>query len=198
HSFDNYFGALAYAPGSPYHGPGDDRDRDDHDGDRDDRGCRAGDHRCVDGLTCRITGSGTLACSNTHPDVGSVPVHAFHDTRRCVAPDLDHSWVGTHQEVNFFVPNWTLWFPRNDGFVRVNDVTEQPDTGGENPAEDQTMAFYTQEEIPFYYGLAQSFAIDDRYFSSVLGPTFPNRSYLTAATSFGHLTTSDTFPPPGG
>jgi phospholipase C len=28
----------------------------------------------------------------------------------------------------------------------------------------------------------------------VLGPTFPNRSYLLAATSFGHLTTSDTFP----
>jgi phospholipase C len=28
--------------------------------------------------------------------------------------------------------------------------------------------------------------------------TFPNRSYLMAATSFGHLTTSDTFPPPGG
>ncbi|HEX7622512.1 MAG TPA: alkaline phosphatase family protein, partial [Anaeromyxobacteraceae bacterium] len=27
---------------------------------------------------------------------------------------------------------------------------------------------------------------------------FPNRSYLMAATSFGHLTTSDSFPPPGG
>ena len=37
-----------------------------------------------------------------------------------------------------------------------------------------------------------------RYFASVPGPTFPNRSYLQAATSFGHLTTNDTFPPPGG
>jgi phospholipase C len=60
------------------------------------------------------------------------------------------------------------------------------------------MNFYTQNEIPFYYDVAQKFAIDDRYFSAVLGPTFPNRSYLIAATSFGHLTTSDTFPPPGG
>ena len=34
--------------------------------------------------------------------------------------------------------------------------------------------------------------------SSVLGPTFPNRAYLLAATSFGHLTTSDVFPPAGG
>src|SRR5262249_8940552 len=32
----------------------------------------------------------------------------------------------------------------------------------------------------------------------VLGPTFPNRSYLMAATSFGHLATNDSFPPFGG
>jgi phospholipase C len=194
HSFDNYLGALAYAPGSPYHSPR----GADGDVDRDDRGCHPGDHRCVDGLSCREAHGGGLVCDNRNVDVGSFQVHAFHETRRCVVPDLDHSWLGTHQEVNYAFPNWTLWFPRNDGFVRVNDVTEQPDTGGESPTEDQTMSYYTQEEIPFYYGLAQTFAISDRYFASVLGPTFPNRSYLTAATSFGHLTTSDTFPPPGG
>ena len=32
----------------------------------------------------------------------------------------------------------------------------------------------------------------------MLGPTFTNRSYLLAATSFGHLTTNDIIPPPGG
>jgi phospholipase C len=32
----------------------------------------------------------------------------------------------------------------------------------------------------------------------VLGPTFPNRSYSLAATSFGHLTTNDEIPPLGG
>jgi phospholipase C len=78
-------------------------------------------------------------------------------------------------------------------------MTEQIDPPGvEDPTEDQTMNFYTQNEIPFYYDLAQKFAIGDRYFSSVLGPTFPNRAYLMAATSFGHLTTSDVFPPTGG
>src|SRR3954467_6863379 len=59
HSFDNYFGALAYAPGSPYHGPrqehgyrDDRRERGEGDGDADDRGgCRADDHDCVDGLS---------------------------------------------------------------------------------------------------------------------------------------------------
>src|SRR5580765_5470669 len=33
HSFDNYFGALAYAPGSPFHGPRG-HHHDDGDGDR--------------------------------------------------------------------------------------------------------------------------------------------------------------------
>src|SRR5256885_5728275 len=82
----------------------------------------------------------------------------------------------------------------SDGFVRVNDATEQIDNGVESPTDDQTMGFYNQNEIPFYYDLAQKFAISDRYFCSVLGPTFPNRSYLMAATSFGDLTTSEIGP----
>jgi phospholipase C len=100
--------------------------------------------------------------------------------------------------VNFLKPNNTLSDPDSDGFVRVNDATEQLDNDVESPPEDQTMGFYNQTDIPFYYSLAQSFGVNDHYFASVLGPTFPNRSYLAAATSFGHLTTNDTFPPPGG
>jgi phospholipase C len=183
HSFDNYFGALAYAPGSPYH--------------NGNGACAKTDHACVDGLSCTVDGSGNLNCSNSNLDEDGSTVFAFHDSRRCVLPDLDHSWFYTHLELNFLNPNRTLT-GLNDGFVRVNDLTEQLDGGVENPTEDQTMAFYNQTELPFYYGLAQSFAIDDRYFASVPGPTFPNRSYLLAATSFGHLTTNDTFPPPGG
>jgi phospholipase C len=201
HSFDNYFGVLAFAPGSPYHTPRDGRaDRHpDTDGDRDDGGCRANDHACVDGLLCVAEDTtGNPICFNTNADDDGSLVRAFHDTRRCVAPDLDHSWPGSHEEGNLREPNETLTESPNDGFVAVNDRTEQLDNGVETPVEDQTMNFYDQNEIPFYYDLAQKFAIDDRYFCSVLGPTFPNRSYLMAATSFGHLTTSDSFPPPGG
>src|SRR5215470_16284974 len=61
HSFDNYFGALAYAPGGVHHpvnadrGPGGD---DQSDPDRE--GCRPDDHHCVDGLACKVAGDGTL------------------------------------------------------------------------------------------------------------------------------------------
>jgi phospholipase C len=185
HSFDNYFGVLALAPNSPYH--------------QSFFGCFPGDHQCVDGLACFVDHAGNYHCGNFNPDAGSPAslVFAFHDKTRCTVPDLDHSWLGPHQEMNFEFPNSTLGFTLSDGFVRVNDMTEQIDTT-ENATEDETISFYNQNDLPFYYDLAGKFAISDRYFSSVLGPTFPNRSYLMAATSFGHLTTSDTFPPPGG
>jgi phospholipase C len=47
------------------------------------------------------------------------------------------------------------------------------------------MGYYTGATIPFTYGLARTFPIGDNYFCSVLGPTFPNRRYLLAATSSG-------------
>ncbi len=198
HSFDNYFGALPYVPGGAYHGPHD-LDRESDAGKPDaDNGCRADDHRCVDGLTCRVKEDGDLQCFNSNADDSGRRVFAFHDSRRCVIPDLDHEWVGTHHEANFLDPNNTLHAFKADGFVRQNDLTEQLDKGVESATDDQTMAFYNQRELPFYYDLAQEFALSDRYFASVLGPTFPNRSYAVAATSFGHLTTSDAFPPPGG
>ena len=185
-SFDNYFGVLALAPGSPYH--------------QGFEGCRTGDHKCVDGLSCFIDHSGSYRCVNFNVDAdGTHPslVFAFHNPTRCTVPDLDHSWLGTHQEMNFKAPNFTRLFTLSNGFVRVNDATGQIDSG-ESAQEDHTMSFYNQDDLPFYYDVAQKFAISDRYFASVLGPTFPNRSYFMAATSFGHLTTSDTFPPAGG
>jgi phospholipase C len=56
------------------------------------------------------------------------------------------------------------------------------------------MGFYTQDDLPFYYDLAEKFAIDDRYFASVMGPTLPNRLYEMAATSFGHISGLDSAP----
>jgi phospholipase C len=166
HSFDNYFGALAYIAGSPYHsGP-----------------CAKGDHACVDGLRCSDGGSGSIICSNSNLTDDGSTVTSFHETKLCTGPNLDHSWTGSHLEANFTFPNSTLHSSSNDGFVRQNDNT------------DGTMGFYTSAELPFYYALAETFALDDRYFSSVMGPTFPNRSYLMAATSFGHLDPSESVP----
>ena len=111
HSFDNYFGALAYAPRSPYH--------------NGNGTCSTNDHLCVDGLTCSADSFGNVSCSNSNLDDDGSTVKAFHELSRCVVPDLDHSWVSTHKEANFLNPNSTLSSFLSNGFVRVNDLTEQ-------------------------------------------------------------------------
>ena len=192
HSFDNYFGALPYVTGGPYHpGP-----------------CRPGDSTCVDGLRCRRV-DGELACVDSNRDDDGRPVRAFHLRTYCPGPDLAHDWPSSHQEANYANPMLTWAASPNDGFVLVNDgVTpflpplvpdgggqHGPDAGAETPTDDATMGWYDETDLPFYYALAQTFAIGDRYFASVIGPTFPNRSYELAATSFGHLTTQEIIPP---
>ena len=143
HSFDNYFGALPYAPGTPYHRPsGND-------------GCDPDDHRCIDGLSCLPDATGALHCFNSNLDDNGSQVFAFHETSRCVIPGLNHSWFPTHQEVNYVNPRNTLGQSLMNGFVPVNDSTEQIDNGVENPTEDQTIGFFTQTDIPFYYDLWQ-------------------------------------------
>ena len=167
HSFDNYFGSLAYAPGGPYHASS--------------VGCAADDHGCVGGLNCRLDPTRGLACTNSNLDDEGVVVTAFHASSRCTVPDLGHTWTQSHLEANFGDPNATLFDSPNDGFVRVNEAF-QPDNGVETGTEDPTMGFYTQDDLPFYYDLAQKFAIDDEYFASALGPTMANRLYEMAAT----------------
>ena len=56
------------------------------------------------------------------------------------------------------------------------------------------MGYWEKSDLPFYYSLASTFPIADRYFCSVLGPTFPNRRYLMAGTSMGMI--NDTVPNP--
>ena len=56
------------------------------------------------------------------------------------------------------------------------------------------MGYYDGNELPYYYALAQTFAISDRHFSSVLAPTWPNRMFYFAGTSWG--ITDNRFPPP--
>jgi len=175
-SFDNYFGALPYAPGGPYHPCGD--------------RIRENDHQCVDGLTCTVKSGGELACSNFNVNLNGEKAFAFHNRRICGKSGLDHGWVQSHHEANWLHPEATVRSSPNDGFVRQNQT--------DNPNQDvdpETIGFFTQDELPFYYALAQTFAIDDRYHASVIGPTLPNRLYFMAATSFGHTTTGEAIPP---
>ena len=68
---------------------------------------------------------------------------------------------------------------RMDGFVTS---TQSIEPGAE---ETVAMCYWTESDLPFYHGLACTFPLADRWFSSCLGPTFPNRRFLIAGTANG-------------
>jgi phospholipase C len=118
-------------------------------------------------------------------DGGVTQVPYVHAPHTCVF-DPDHSWSGTHKEWD----NGAM-----DGFVVANDENPADLPTGDDPSlasGDRSMVYYDQTDLPFYYAIAQSFATADHYHAPVLGPTWPNRMYLYAATSFG--LTFNTFP----
>ena len=105
--------------------------------------------------------------------------HAKNDNQQCVS-DTCHEWWCSHMAWNS---------GRMDGFYAANKNYYE---GGEPIAEsadvlagDRALLYYDQTNIPFYYWLAEQFALGDHYFASLLGPTWPNRDYLYGATSRG-------------
>ncbi len=107
--------------------------------------------------------------SNPASDGRPVPVHHFPHTKQ--HPELpSQSWRASHQQ---FAEG------RNDGFVRALEARD--------PDADVSMAmgYWNEHDLPFYAGLARTFPLADRWFASCLGPTFPNRRFLMAATANG-------------
>ena len=102
-------------------------------------------------------------------DSGGHPIRRFHDTEYCFG-DTNHEWSGSHGQWNG---------GKMDGFVRTNEGFMGATDGV------RAMSCYTAADLPTFHFAADTFAVADRYFCSLLGPTFPNREYLYAATSFG-------------
>ena len=172
HSFDNYLGTLPWSRDTHYHPPA-----------KAGGPCDPSDHQCVDGLDCRVGKDRKLSCSNDNPlDGHSVTVS--HQTSYCTC-NPEHEWIQAHLEANFSDPNSPLNL--GNGFARANAPNKTA----------TAMSYYTDADLPYYYALAETFAVSDRHFSSVVGPTLPNRMYLMAATSFGHVLTNkvDNTPP---
>jgi phospholipase C len=48
------------------------------------------------------------------------------------------------------------------------------------------LTYYTGEDLPYYWALANRFTICDRYFSSAPGATFPNRLFSIAGSAGGY------------
>ncbi len=146
------------------------------------------DIECPDGgETNTITGA----------DGGATVAPYTHAPHLCTL-DTNHEWNGTH--LSWADGGMTGFAQQNEGWS-AGDLPSGADPSLASGA--RAMYFYDQTDIPFYYALAQSFAIGDHYHASVLGPTDVNRMYFWAGTSFGETTnsfpsmTAYPFPPVG-
>jgi phospholipase C len=106
-----------------------------------------------------------LGGGESNPTGNGTPVPIFNLLDYTPA-DPPHEWDACHEQWNQ---------GRNDGFVRAHA----------GPDEKDVMGYHVRAQIPITYALADGAAICQRYFSSVMGPTWPNRFYLHGATSNG-------------
>ena len=105
--------------------------------------------------------------ANLHTEPGKL-LKAFHMPSTCQLHAFpSQSWDSSHTAFDN---------GRNDGFVK-----------GGGPV---AMGYWDSTDIPFYYGLAQTFPVADRYFCSVLAQTYPNRRFLVAGTAAGIISTT--------
>ena len=109
----------------------------------------------------KLGGNGLPTATNPYAN-GDIQ-HAFRMPTTCQeSGDPSQTWLASHTAYDN---------GRNDGFVRASGAVG--------------MGYWERADTPFYYSLASTFPIADRYFCSVLGQTFPNRRYLLSATSIG-------------
>jgi phospholipase C len=137
---------------------------------------RAADY-AVDGLTGRegnyadpVAQTGQHFVTNGSPyvpDVDPSPSHEFHDVMLQIYRQ-------------FIVPNKIT--THNDGFAYdyakvAHDVSQAG----------KVMQCFGSDQLPALHTLAREFAICDKWFSSLPGPTWPNRFFVHCATSGGYV-----------
>jgi phospholipase C len=106
---------------------------------------------------------------STLPAVIQAPTEA-----RTMSPDPEHDLDDVLRQL----------IGPEEGFV--SDFAQQyPQSTPQERAE--IMGFYGGDSLPVIHALAGQFAVCDRWFSSLPGPTWPNRFFAHSGTSLGHV-----------
>jgi phospholipase C len=136
------------------------------------------ENRSFDHLIGNLHASGqpdteAIPDSFTNLDATGAAVAPFPLDTTCVTHDPGHQWAEMHREVDG---------GKMDGFVANGADT----TGTDGHF---VMGNYAATDLPFYYWLSSTFALNDRHFPSVRSGTWPNRAFLLLGTADGVLCT---------
>jgi phospholipase C len=121
------------------------------------------ENRSFDHMMGWVPGSDGRQAGLVYTDAAGIE-HATYplapDFQGCGHPDPDHSYEGGRIQLN----NGAC-----DGWLRSGESDEF------------AIGYYTEADLQFFAGAARDWTICDQYFSSMLGPTFPNRFYSHCA-----------------
>ncbi|MSP93462.1 MAG: hypothetical protein EXR79_17000 [Myxococcales bacterium] len=119
---------------------------------------------------------------NGHPPGASNPndkgeaVPVYHEVTACIH-DVAHNWNAAHRQYNG---------GKNDGFWLTNHSAKADGS--------RALGYFDGSDLTFYYGVAKAFGLSDSHHSSLLGPTWVNRMFYVAGTSWGLV--ANNVPPP--
>ncbi len=128
----------------------------------------------IDGLT----GSET----NPNSQEKDVPVTDDADFSGGLTPDPGHHFPDVNLQIFGNYEGRNDGGPLMKGFV-VSYEKHTHDVGKSA----RIMNCFSPDKVPVLSTLARQYAVCDRWFSSVPGPTLPNRSYMHSATSIGRV-----------
>jgi phospholipase C len=128
-------------------------------------------------------------------------VRGFNDPRAIALPNGNPIWVQTNDAGVSYAPfrlniketnatwmgslphSWTDQVDARNGGRCDRWLQAKPSGHDEYAHMPLTLGYYTREDIPFYYALADAFTICDQNFCSSLTGTTPNRLYLWTGTT---------------
>jgi phospholipase C len=140
----------------------------------------------------QVPGIDGLDGNESNPDNAVPPqdvtVQATAAAQAELDPDPDHSWPGTNVQIFGNEQGVDDGSPKMKGFVKCYFSKRQDVDHSHN-----IMNCFSPDNLPVLTYLAQQYAVCDRWFASLPGPTVPNRLFAHFGTSFGNVDNSMKF-----
>lgn len=130
-------------------------------------------------------------------------VRGYNDPRTITQPNGNSVWLQTGENGNTYAPwrfdindtkiTWMGSIPHSRpsqidawNYNKYDNWIDAKRSGRKEYADiPLTMGYYTREDIPFNHAMADAFTVCDQNFSSVIGPTRPNRLFFWSGTNRG-------------
>jgi len=123
-----------------------------------------------------------LTGNETNPDLNGTPIKVSRDAHYLgdLFPDPGHDFISVNEQI--FGNSQGTGTPTMQGFIKAYQGKTNNVAKSHN-----IMRCFNPARLPALSTLAQEFALCDRWFASVPGPTLPNRAFVYGATSLGRV-----------